>query len=249
MKHLLTIYIFVILATVYTIFMLVGCNPLTGDNKVSQVDSAPKPQLNSFSLRTDVPPVFTNKFSGIVQLIEKNLFDTVTYKLYVDNKFVRVDKFLKNSNYESLIINLEKKEITILNHNKQLYSTIKVDEEKMEYDSSIKIIKTENERTILERNCKQWRVKNLKENTEITYWVDCSDYGYYYYLIKIWNATAKTHKYFQIIPNSFGCMPLEIVERNLLRDVKSTINITTLEFSSIDQSLFNIPTNYSAFFY
>ncbi len=246
MKQSIQISLYVLLS-VYFIIVLISCNPLTGDNKVSQIDSAPKPQLASLSLRTDVPPTYTNSFTGSFQLIEKNLFDTTTYQLFIDNNFVRADKYNGGKNYESLIINLTDKEMIILNHQKKLYSTLKVKEEKMEFDSTIKIIKTENEKTILGKKCKQWRVKNIAEKTEVTYWVDSSNYGFYYYLIKLWNSTQKTHKYFQIVPNSFNCMPLEIVERNLLRDVKCSINITKIDSNKVDENLFAIPKDYSPF--
>lgn len=231
----------------YLLLTLTSCNPLAGDNKATSIDSAPKPQLSAMTLRTDVPPVFTNDFSGVIQLIEKNLFDTIMYNMYVYKNYVKIDKFRKKDNFESLIINLTENNMYVLNHSKQLYSEVKAVEEKANFDSTFKIIKTENEKNILGKKCKQWRVKNVRENTEVTYWVDSSNYGFYYYLIKVWNATSKPNKYFQLIANSFGSMPLEIVERNLLRDIKSSMNVTKVEYLTIDTNIFRVPLNYTLF--
>ncbi len=231
----------------YVLMALTSCNPLAGDNKATSIDSAPKPQLAAMTLRTDVPPVFTNNFSGVVQFLEKSLFDTLLYNMYVYKNYIRIDKFRKKDNFESLIINLTENNIYILNHSKHLYSEIKAVEEKANFDSTFKIIKTGNEKNILGKKCKQWRVKNVKENTEVTYWVDSSNYGFFYYLIKVWNSTSKPNKYFQLISNSFNCMPLEIVERNLLRDIKSSINVTKIEYATVDTNTFKVPYNYTLF--
>jgi hypothetical protein len=227
-------------------FFNISCNHLTGDNKPASIDT-PKAELASMSIRTDVPPVFTNNFKGKIQFIEKNLFDTILYNLFVNNNLVRIDKFEKKENNESIIINLITKQMFVLNHKKKLYSKFQINEEKVEYDSNYKIIKTENEKDVIGYKCKQWRVKNAKENTEITYWVNNQNYGFYYYFIKTWNNTSKINKYFQLIPNSFGYMPLEITERNLLRDIKTSIIFTKLENSTIDTSVFKIPKEYTLF--
>lgn len=229
--------------------LLISCNPLSGDNNVTKIDSAPKPVLSGLTLRTDVPANYTNDFSGIINIVEKNLFDTISYNIYATMHRVRIEKIRTNKIFEIILINLANKEMIVLNPEKNLYSKFTVNKEQTEFDDQIKIIKTENEKTILGKTCKQWRVKNVKENTEITYWVDSSNYGFYYYLIKTWNPTLKPNKYFQLISNSFNCMPLEIVERNLLRDIKSTTYVTKIESTTLDTSLFTIPNNYTLFSY
>ncbi|GAB4450050.1 MAG: hypothetical protein Fur0028_05390 [Bacteroidales bacterium] len=65
--------------------------------------------------------------------------------------------------------------------------------------------------------------------------------------MKIWNSKMKVNKYFQLVPNSFGFMPLEITERNLLRDVKSSFIISQISQEIPDSSLFMIPTLYAQF--
>ena len=230
-----------------TIFLITNCNPVTGDNKASKIDSAPKPELAALSIRKDVPPVYTNTFNGKIQLIEKNLFDTVTYNIFVWNEKVRIDKVQSKINKVSTIINLVSKEIIILNHKEHLYAYQPYIEERTEIDSSFKIIKTENEKTILGMKCKLWRVKNTKENTEVSYWVSSNNYGFYYYLTKVWNSNIKVNKYFQIVSNSFGYMPIEITERNLLRDIKSAHIVSQISLELPDSSLFMIPSSYAQF--
>lgn len=244
-KYLLHTFVFVVFIAA-TLFLFTDCNPATGDNRESKMDSAPKPELAAITIRKDVPPVYTNTFNGNIQLIEKNLFDTITYNIYVSKNKVRIDKVqLKNN--ESYIFNLISNEKIILNHPNKLYSVEAFTEEKSNFDSSFKIIKTENEKNILGMKCKQWRVKNTKENTEVTYWVSSNNYGFYYYLTKIWNSNIKINKYFQIIPNSFGYMPIEMTERNLLRDLKSSLKITHISQDLPDSNLFIIPSSYAQF--
>jgi len=247
MKRTIT-YIFFAIAFTITLLIITHCNPVTGDNKVTKIDSAPKPELAALSIRKDIPPVFTNHFNGNFQLVDKSLFDTVTYNIYVWNDKVRIDKVQSNVNKESTIINLVSKEIIILNHQARLYTTQIFTEEKTEIDSNFKIIKTDNEKNILGFKCKQWRVKNIKENTEVTYWMSPNnDYGFYYYLTKVWNPNLKTHKYYQVISNTFGYMPMEAIERSLLRDIKNTMIITHLNKEIKDTSIFYIPSSYAIY--
>ncbi len=240
---------YLVVTILLLIIFIVSCNQLTGDNKVAEIDSAPKPQLSGLTLRTDVPPSFTNEFSGIINFVEKSIFDTASYNMYISKHNVRLDKIRNNNILETTIINLLNKDMVALNHVKKLYSKFNVNNVQPEYNEQIKIIKTNNEKSILGIKCKQWRVKNEKENTEVTYWVDSSNYGFYYYFIKLWNPTYKPNRYFQLIPFSFNCIPLEIVERNLLREIKTNIVITNLERKTLDSTLFIIPKNYTLFSY
>lgn len=246
MKRIILHTFILVVSTLAIILLITNCNPATGDNKESKIDSAPKPKLTSLSIRKDIPPVFTNTFNGKIQLIEKNLFDTVTYNIYVYKNKVRIDK-IEPKNNESYIFDLISNEKIILNHPNKLYSIEPFIEEKANFDSTFKIIKTENEKTILGMRCKQWRVKNTKENTEVTYWVSANNYGFYYYLTKIWNSKIKVNKYFQVVPNSFGYMPLEITERNLLRDLKSSHIVSQISQEMPDSNLFIIPATYAQF--
>ncbi|HOU97259.1 MAG TPA: DUF4412 domain-containing protein [Bacteroidales bacterium] len=246
MKRMILHTFILVATTLATLLVITNCNPVTGDNKESKIDSAPKPELTSLSIRKDVPPVFTNTFNGKIQLIEKNLFDTVTYNIYVYKNKVRIDK-VQPTNNESYIFDLISNEKIIQNHPNKLYSIEPYNEEKTTYDSTFKIIKTENEKSILGMKCKQWRVKNTRENTEVTYWVSTNNYGFYYYLTKIWNSKIKVNKYFQVVSNSFGFMPLEVTERNLLRDVKSSLIVSQISQEIPDSSLFIIPTSYAQF--
>jgi hypothetical protein len=247
MKKLYILIISAFVIVILSVTCIKYCNHIIGDNKLSNVDSAPKTMLSSLSLRKDIPSVFTNTFSGKLEFIEKNLYDTLHYIIYINHEKVRIDKIYNDKNSDSYLLNLKTNEMIALNHKRQLYSTIPINEEKNTIDSTFSIIKTNNEKKILGKRCVQWRVKNRNDNTEITYWVSTNDYGFYYYLSKLWNSHNKYQKYFQIIPNSFGYMPFETVERNLLRDVKSSINLTSITYETVDTSLFIVPRTYALF--
>lgn len=236
-----------ILVFISVMLMAMRCGRATGDNKKATVDNAPKPELASYSIRKDVPPVYTNDFIGNLQLIERTLYDTIEYNISVKGSKVRIDVNIHSENNESSIIDLKENQMIVLNHKKKLYSIMPLIVENTLYDSAYKIVKTNNEKVILGVKCKQWRVKNVKDNTEITFWVGDNKYGFYHYLIKGWLSSIKPHKYFQIIPESFGFMPFEIVERNLLRDFKSSFNITKITFGDVSNDSFEVPKTYSLY--
>lgn len=190
----------------------------------------------------------SSEFEGVVELIQKNLYDTVSYKLYVYKNKVKLDKNVgQGKAEESLIFDLKNEVITALNHEKKLYYNLP----KKLYNSNIgkeyKIIKTSNVKNILGYKCIQWRVRNDVKNTEITFWVTGKKYNFYQRFLKLWNKTDNCFQYFLNIPEVEGYMPVQQVERTLLRDVKTTILINKISDQKVDTLLFNIPKDYSLF--
>lgn len=110
-----------------------------------------------------------------------------------------------------------------------------------------KIIKTNNVKNILGYKCTQWRVRNDVKNTEITFWVTGKKFNFYQRFLKLWNKTDNCYQYFLNIPEVEGYIPVQQIERTLLRDVKSSILVNKISDQKIDTTLFNIPKDYSLF--
>lgn len=187
-------------------------------------------------------------FEGKIKLKEIKQYDTVNYVIYTRKNMARIDKFAgKKFNYESLIFNLSNNTLTALQHQKKMFTNVPVQTPNNKSDLKLSVNKTGNTKIISGYKCEQWRVKNLDENTEITYWVANENFSFYKNLIKLWNRTDRCSKYFLNMPGSTGYLPLLQVERSLLRDVRHTIAIEDITFCSIDSTFFTTPGNYKPF--
>jgi len=217
-------------------------------------DISKKTSTNNYKPKTEksinIKTIVNNEipFEGVVELVQKNLYDTNRFTFYVTNNKIRVYKNPnQKSKSESLVFNLKNETITALNDLKKQYYKLPIKPIVVEANADYKIIKTNNYKKIIGYNCSQWRVKNNTKNTEITYWVVGKKYDFYKKLLKLWNKTENCYKYFLTIPDVDGYIPLCQVERTLLRDVKSTITITKIKEQKVDTNLFNVPNNYSLF--
>ncbi len=232
--------------TIFTVFFflnkVVGKNPKKIESTRTIINFAPNESIFYNDNKT------SPEFEGILELIQKNLYDTISYRLYVKKNIVKLDKSNKKFKVEeSLLFDLKNETITALNHSKKLYYNLP----KLPYNSgsmsNYRIIKTNNTKNIIGYKCAQWRVRNDAKNTEITFWVTGKKYNFYQRFLKLWNKTENCYQFFLNIPEVEGYIPIQQVERTLLRDVKSTITITKIAEQKVDSTLFNVPKDYSLF--
>jgi hypothetical protein len=187
-------------------------------------------------------------FEGVIEIIKKTQFDTISYSLTVKNNLVRLDPSPSEKNTtESLLFDLNKNTIVALHHDKKMYMIVPVQNNFTTEHENIKINKTHNFKYISGVKCYQWRVKNLTENTEITYWVAGNQFGFYQNFLRLWNKSDKCYKYFLAIPEVYGSIPVQQIERTLLRDTRTTVFINNISSQKVDSSSVRIPDDYTLF--
>ncbi len=236
-----------ILGSLITIVILVY-NSVIGETHKSELISHENQQFNKDQSIFTENPENQKGFEGKIEIIEKKPFDTSSYTLFVSDNLVRLDKIEKNEKMkESLIFDLDKNTILALQHERKMYMNIPVKSFLSAVDDSVKIVKTNNTKIISGFKCTQWRIKNVNENTEITYWVTGNNFYFYNRFLKLWNKTDKCYKYFLSIPETAGNFPIQQVERTLLRDIKSSVVISKLSFQPVIKSEFEIPGGYTLF--
>ncbi|MBI5540037.1 MAG: DUF4412 domain-containing protein [Bacteroidia bacterium] len=239
MKSLAQIFVFVISITAFCVTLL----GVSGNN--IKVDSRKLKNVKSEKLSKSISPDDSKSFEGIIELLERSSFDTVSYQLTIKQNSVKLDKNIKNGKpEESLLFDLEKETITALHHYKKMYCNIPVNNYNKVSTNEYKIIKSNNTKIISGFNCQQWRVKNHTENTEITFWVTGKKYYFYQKFVQLWNKTDNCYQYFLTIPDANGFMPIQQIERTLLRDIKSSITVSKIINQTIDNSNFEIPKTY-----
>ncbi len=201
--------------------------------------------FQSFGQKNHLP-----KFEGKIKFARITQTDTTYFSYLVKGKkvkFISYDPCIPDENLqEYLLFDLATKKIIAV---KPAFKTFIVLQNKP-YTSlpneEFKIIKSKNNKKILDQTCYQWRVKNKKENTEIAYWVNTKyNYDFFVPLLKLWNRVEKHASYFLQIPNNNGVFPFLSTERSVVRDFRMKLAIIEITYQPMDDSLFIIPAEYT----
>lgn len=188
-------------------------------------------------------------FEGIIFFSMEMISDTMYYTYYIKDKNVRLDEYNRcksckiPGNY--LLFNLESKKITALNPQRKMYLHLTANEYKEnDNNEDFIILKTNNSKKIFGYKCYQWRVRNKKQNTEISYWVAKDNFDFFIDYLRLWNRSERHASYFLKIPEANGFFPLLSEERTTLREQKMTLRVISIQKKSLDPLLFQIPKDY-----
>jgi hypothetical protein len=189
-------------------------------------------------------------FEGNVQITRQSQYDTTYFIFHIKEPNVRIDEFSNNGRLiKSYIINLNTENVVALNPALKLYIEMPKKESQARVKQKFDIIKTSNYKVIEGKTCYQWRVRNRELDSEVTYWVTESDIEVMQKLYKILSATEKYSSilsFYMSIPDSDGFIPLVAVERNLLREEKQSMLITSINPRKVPVKLFQIPIDYKS---
>ncbi len=201
--------------------------------------------LLSFLLLLSSTNTNVESFEGSIEMIQESYYDISYFTYFVKKENVRIDKFdNKHILTQSLLINLEKEQIYILNPSKKLYTKSDINSKPNPDSENFTILKTENSRMVGEYVCYQWRVKNTERNTEVSYWVSQNNFYFFEELVRLINNTDKTYEFFEKIPETQGFFPMLCVERTLLRKEKYRLYVINITPNAISDDMFKIPSDF-----
>ncbi len=190
---------------------------------------------------------FSLSFEGNISFIRESVYDTTYIVIMVKGELVRVDEFDQNRKLlSSQLVNLTNEQVVALSHEKKLYTHIPVAPHKNSSTQPLNINKTGNYKEINGYVCYQWRVKDVKRNTEVAYWVAQERFGFFETLLKLLNRTEHSLRIFSSIPENEGYFPLLTEERTLLRKDKLRIAVVDISEKNLNHSLFEIPQGYKS---
>ncbi|HSH50481.1 MAG TPA: DUF4412 domain-containing protein, partial [Bacteroidales bacterium] len=136
-------------------------------------------------------------------------------------------------------------QIIVLSPSKKLYTYLELSSNSNTPNKNFTVIKTDNIRMIKGKECYQWRVRNVEQNTEVTYWVSESNFHFFNDFIKLLNCTERTFTFYEKIPDSQGFFPMYTVERTLLRKIKKQISVIEINHQKVNDTTFEIPKNFN----
>ena len=182
-------------------------------------------------------------FEGEVSYVKTSFSDTLYYVYTIKDDCVRIDEYDKYKRaMKAYIVNLEDKSVMVINPNKQVYTRLESFPVTDKYTQNMQVLHTGHYKYIKGYKCSQWRVKNIEENTEITYWVTGDNFNFYTPMSQVAMTLEEHFLFFKALPQSKmrGVLPMLIENKTLLRAPKSTFSVTEIKSHPVDSSVFNI---------
>ena len=205
-----------------------------------------QPQVNTQNTKNS--NVDKAPFEGVIKFIQETFSDTTYYTYFVkgDKIKIEINEDCKDCDIsDALLFDIKKQTITALKPSLRMYKDVEIKPYVSTKNEDFSIIRNNvNKKSIKGFKCEQWRVKNQKENTEITYWVTNGNYYFFDEFLKLWNRSEKQSRYFLQINSTKGYFPILSVERSSFREKRMKLQVVNIEQKPLDTSIFEIPEEY-----
>lgn len=182
-------------------------------------------------------------FEGNINFVRETAFDITYITILVKGSKVRVDEHDNSRRLlSSHLINLDDEKVIALSHDRKLFLEVPVRQNLT--NGNFEIRKTGNHKEIKGQVCYQWRVRDVKRNTEIAYWVYPERFEFFESLLRLLNRTELSLSVFKDIPENGNFFPMLTEERTLLRKEKLRMAVVDINETNLNSKLFEIPNGY-----
>ncbi len=189
--------------------------------------------------------LFAQGFEGSVFFTESNMTDETKYAYHVKDNMVRIDEVVEGSDelVATLLVNLETAQMIALSHERNLYmkKPSKLGEESL---AGKVVLQGSLNRSIHNKNCTQYRVRNKPDDREIMFWVTEGEYAFFSKLLSILKRKDHLSTYYLAIPGLGNKLPLLAHENTLLREKKGFLRVDKIEEKKLDITMFEIPDDF-----
>ena len=188
-------------------------------------------------------------FEGVIEFKKQTTTDTVNYIYYVKGDKVRLDEIgSKSKKVEgSFIIDLKTNTMLSLSHERKLYIE-QAAGTPAPVNGKPEIKKTGNTKMIQGIKCNEYTVKNAEEKVQVTYWMACNSYDFFFKLLKVLNRKDKSAVYVQQLTGVDGCFPFLSSQVNLETNKEEVkMEVTKVEKKTVEPAKFEVPKDYQKF--
>lgn len=187
-------------------------------------------------------------FEGVLDFKKYSVSDTARYRYFVKDGNVRIEELNKQGEIVGIMLVLPKiNSVRALSPERKLYMEVPHNNPPV-MKGTPEIIKSKLTKKVAGVECVQWRIKNVEDQTEITYWVAKGDYNFFIPLLKTINRKDKLSYYFLSLPElADGFFPFEADERGLTREFRNMIKVDKIEKKTLDNKIFIIPADYKKY--
>jgi hypothetical protein len=189
-------------------------------------------------------------FSGFLHFKYITNKDTSLNVYTVKEPFVRLDQYTKNNKQieGSFIFDLSKNAVKFISPRRKVYGEQK-STKPQETSGAFTIYKDESKHQVAGHSCLKYTVRNLEENTEITYYIHHGKFTFFMPLVKLWNRSDKQSVYFlRITGLPVGAMPMKSEERLISTNaLVSALEFTKISKEEVPADFNKIPAGYTKF--
>ena len=190
----------------------------------------------------------SQSFEGKIYFLKASLTDTSHYTYLVKGSKMRVDEMDKSgSTLQSLLIDLEKKEMTAMSPVRKMYMPFPVKQFILESTDNFKIERKKGKKQILNYSCKNRIIENTKDSITIEYWIANDHFNFFIDFLKISNTSDKSALYYLQFSDIEGSFPMLSVEKDYTGKEILRLEVLKIEKMNLDQQLFTIPFDYISF--
>ena len=193
--------------------------------------------------------VYGQGFNGSLEFRYATQKDTSLNVYHVKDNMVKLEQFSKKNDKTiegSFLFDLNAGEIKFLNPKRKLWGRQKSETPPIISGQCI-VSQGKGIKTIAGVKCREYNVKNVDENTSITYWIAEDKFNFFIPLMKLWNRKDKQSVYFgQIKDLKPGAMPLMSEERSLDNGkVLTRLEVVKINKVVHPETAFMVPKDYS----
>lgn len=187
-------------------------------------------------------------FEGMIHLRKIDGKDTTNSMFYLKDDKVRLDEYYvgtEDSLETSHLANVNFMSLTTVNHAKKLYMP-RATNQKPQVNGEVEVIKTKNAKTVQGVKCTEYMVKNESQGIEVSYWLGKGKFAFYQPFAQMLNPKEDIYKYFLMIDNAPGTMPVEAVLK-VNGEEKSKLELTSIQKEGLEEYQFEVPKDYKKF--
>ena len=171
----------------------------------------------------------------------------INYKYFVNNDIVRIEEINNEGIIDGIqILNLKEKKVYALSPERKLF--LEAPTRRPTAEMKLDIKKTGKTKSILGKTCEEIIVINKAQDRKIVYWVTEGDYSFFIPMLETLNRKEKQAIYYLKIKDMDGYWPMKSSEFVLSTgDLVSELVTKVITRGEMDQSLFEIPADYTKF--
>lgn len=185
-----------------------------------------------------------NAFEGVITWKETKRNVSMTKKMYVKGDMVRIETYKPGSTTELKgvkIVDMAKGVVTALIPSRKLYFEVQPKEDGHDEDVTGKA--TGKSTKVLGYDCKEFMASSSNGNT-VTFQCATGDFSFFSKLIHVMGKDDPMDVFFEKLGQK-EAIPLKAEEKNATGTVVFTREATNIEKKALEDSLFQIPTDYS----
>ena len=198
---------------------------------------------------------FTQSFEGVITIKETVRSNTILKKITVKGDKVKLETFADEAGNDLKgikIIDLASGKVTALMPSRKLYFEVPSKPAaapaniNVEPSGASKNISVKTGDATKEYACKEILVTSQEKKTKISYWIAEGSFSFYLKMLRALGKSESTSEFYLKMGEKHpNALPLIIEEKRLDNTEISKQEVTEINESSVDDSVFEIPSDYS----